>query len=290
MAETSAVQQRLELIEFRIRALPSLPSAVHQVLDLVAEPESTVAQLVEALLMDQGMTTRVLRVANSPYYGFLRKIETVTQAVALLGKTEIGDHVVSTAMHGFLGERSPGAFDRRAFWDYSFACAQCTKVLLRLAAHPAERAYVCALIHDMGKLIIDECWPLEHGRILSMAQQCGWPAERAEQEVLGVDHTQVGAMLAERWDFPPLLVNTVRNHHTGTEHMAPGSAEMQIRTLLDLADRLVRSEGIGHNGDYSAPEIPEEMWFPLGLNSSHREKVISQLKRALGGLGALVAV
>jgi HD-like signal output (HDOD) protein len=281
-------EQRLQELVDRINTLPSLPDVVHQVLDLINDPESSVSQLVEVLLLDQAMTARILRLANSAYYGFVRKIDTVTQAVAVLGKNDIGDHVLSTAMYGFLGLQGPGLFDRRAFWDYAFACAQCTKILLRLSAQPAERVYIASLLHDIGQLIIDEYYPVEHDRILSMAQENSWPVERAEQQVLGFDHALVGGLMAQRWNFPPLLVSVMRNHHDESETLAPGSQERVVRSLIDLSDRIVRSEGIGQNYDFTPPEIPEEMWFPLGLNAAHQEKVVASLHLALEKLGAVL--
>lgn len=272
----------------RLKSLPSLPHVVHQVLELVQDPESSVADLVEVLLLDQAMTARILRLANSSYYGFVRRIDTITQAVAVLGKNDIGDHVLGTALYGFLGLEGPGLFDRRAFWDYAFACAQCTKILLRLSAQPAERAYIAALLHDIGQLIIDEIFPREHDRAIALAQQSAWPIERAEQEVIGFDHAFIGGLLAERWNFPPTLVNVIRGHHMDPDLIVPGTHEAVMRSLLDLSDRIVRAEGIGQNCDFSPAEIPEEMWFPLGLNAGHHEKVVNSLRLSMSKLGAVL--
>jgi HD-like signal output (HDOD) protein len=281
-------EESLKKIVRALNGLPSLPDVVYRIMELVHDPDSTVPQIVETLLLDQAMTAKILRVANSPYYGFVREISTVTQAVAVLGKNDIADHVISSALCGFLGTQGPGLFDRRALWEYSLACAQCTRVLLRLSAQPNERAYICALLHDIGQLVIDEVFPQEHDRVLSLAQEEAWSIERAEREVLGVDHAFVGGMVALHWNFPPMLVDIIGNHHASADHLQPGSAEMQLRCLLDLSDRIVRSEGIGMNHDHTSCEIPEEMWFPLGLNASHHEKVANALGAAMGKLAGLI--
>ncbi|MBN1477511.1 HDOD domain-containing protein [Candidatus Sumerlaeota bacterium] len=271
-----------------LNGLPSLPDVVYRVMELVHDPDSTVPQIVETLLMDQAMTAKILRVANSAYYGFVREISTVTQAVAVLGKNDIADHVISSALCGFLNTQGPGLFDRRALWEYSLACAQCTRILLRLSSQPNERAYICALLHDIGQLVIDEVFPQEHDRVLSLAQEKGWPIECAERKVLGVDHAFVGGMVALHWNFPPVLVDAIGNHHATTDHLQAGSTELQLRCLLDLSDRIVRAAGIGMNHDHTTPEIPEEMWFPLGLNATHREKVTNALSVAMGKLSGLI--
>jgi HD-like signal output (HDOD) protein len=280
--------QLQELIE-SINNLPSLPDVVYRVMDLVNDPDSSVSELVEVLLMDQAMTAKILRLANSPYYGFVRRIDTITQAVAVLGKNDIGDNVLGTALYGFMGLQGPGLFNRREFWEYSFACAQCTKILMRLSSQPSEQVYVMALLHDIGRLVIDECHALENDKIITLAKDNAWPAQRAEREILGYDHALVGGLLAQRWRFPPLVVDLIRNHHQRTDHLEPGSQESQVRGLLDLADGIVRGEGLGANGDFSSTEIPEEMWFPLGLNSSHLEKVVGSLQLAMNKLGTVLS-
>lgn len=280
-------EERLQQLLDKVNNLPSLPDVVYQVMDLVNDPESAVSELVEVLLRDQGMTAGILRLSNSAYYGFVRKIETVTQAVAVLGKNDIGDFVVGTALYGLMGLDGPGLFNRRDFWDYSFATAQCTRILMRLSAQPTEQVYVAALLHDLGQLVIDEFFPTEHDHVISLAQEKGWPVEKAERQILSFDHALVGGLLFQKWNFPTVLVNVIRNHHRNIDHIEPGSPERQLRCLLDLADLIVRGEGIGSNNDFSSTEIPEEMWFPLGLNATHHERVSSSLHLAMNKLNTV---
>lgn len=199
----------------QIDTLPSLPATVSRVLSVTADPESCGADLVNAILPDQGMCAAILKIANSAFFGIPREVATMDKAVNVLGFNEVHNIVLGKAVFSSFRE-IPQASKRTVdtFWQHSFYCGLAAKVLADDLKCPSSELFIAGLIHDIGKLAIFFARPEEYLLIL---QREGVDAyldfHKEEQKQFGIDHCKVGSHLLTRWMFPEQLLTIVAHHH-----------------------------------------------------------------------------
>ncbi|MCD6166955.1 HD family phosphohydrolase [candidate division KSB1 bacterium] len=260
----------------RIQNLPTLPEVVEKVLALVDDPETSTANLAKIISNDQALMSKVLKVVNSAYYGLPRKISTLTQATVILGFNTIKNLVLTASVFSTFG--SDGVqkrFSRADFWAHSLGCATGCKILSkRIRFGLPEEAFVAGLIHDMGKVVIDQFLPQDFGAILDLVDSEKIRIIDAEKKVLGVDHTQIGQWLAEKWNLPPHLVAAIAYHH------APQFAgeNKKIVAIVHLSDAIARLEHLGYGGDHQAPIIDSKSWEMLSIPEDELGEIICEIR------------
>lgn len=195
--------------------LPTLPTVAFEVSRLAANPLSGMSEIVRIIRNDPPLTAKILRVANSAFYGMPRRIESLNMALVVLGMRELNNLVTCiTVLKAF--PKIPGAedFDRRSFWEHSAGCGEISRVIatrLHLRLHGVE--FTAGLLHDVGKIILDQYFHAEFLQALKLARDEQISLPEGERRVLGVDHAQIGAWLADRWSLPPAIVEAIRWHH-----------------------------------------------------------------------------
>ncbi len=210
----------MNLAEFKsrvenIRELATLPSIITELMELLDDPNVSLRRLGSIVEGDPALTVKVLRVANSPFYGIRGRIHTIQQAVALLGLTEFNNLLVSISLFSKLfNEKSKTLPQLSAFWDHSITCALLSRSLVaRLFIPTGGREFTAGLLHDIGKLIL-----LEHFPSLAVTVHMKMFNEHysdldAEQMILGVTHAEVGGWIAEKWRLPVSYVEVIKFHH-----------------------------------------------------------------------------
>jgi len=209
------VNPKLEKIVARIQEVPSLPSTVTDVLKTIDCSESTIDEIAREIKKDQSLTVNVLKIANSAFYGLLGQVSTIRQAIVLIGLNELRTIVLGQSVFRLYAVESKTDFKRKDLWTHSMVCAFLAKKLAK-EAFVADREGSCmigGLIHDIGKVVIDRYFPDEFVKIIRMVQDEGVGFAKAEREVLGYTHYQIGATLLKKWNFPPELVSCVLYHH-----------------------------------------------------------------------------
>lgn len=194
--------------------LPTLPLVALEVTRLAENPLTSVVEMVRLIRNDPSLTARILRVANSSYYGMPRRIDSLNTALVVLGMKEISNLVTSISVVKTFSGAEEDDFDMQAFWEHSAGCAEIARVIaskLHLHFHGAE--FTAGLLHDVGKIVLDQHFHTEFlaARELRLAEQI--PSSEAERRVLGVDHAEIGAWLAETWSLPPAIAEAIRYHH-----------------------------------------------------------------------------
>ncbi len=221
--------------------LAALPQVVMRVMDLTNDPKATAQDLEKIIALDQALAARVLTLANSSYYGLPRRVSTLREAVVFLGfKTLRNLAMTITTFNLFLGRADTPALARRTLWRHSVDTAQCARVIVGLL-HPAtqeavgaDQAYTCGLLHDIGKMALDQS---RHALFVAITQISGAHHvrySRIESEVLAFSHGQLGAGLATRWNLPPMLCEAIAFHHT------PRAAELnpKLTATVCLANEI----------------------------------------------------
>lgn len=206
------VKRKLE----SIRELPTVPTVISQVLHAVDDADVAAARLAGMIEKDQTLTARVLRVANSPFYGFARKISTIDLAVVVLGLNTIKEIVLSLIVQKFFSRVTQKTFDVAGFWQYSVFCGAGSRLLARkLGYRLAGEAFVGGLMHDVGALVLIEYFTSEFNEIRELQNFKNISMVEAERDVLDTDHCEIGAWLAQKWNLPEQLCRAIRFHHSG---------------------------------------------------------------------------
>jgi HD-like signal output (HDOD) protein len=213
--------------------LPALPSIAMEVVEMVDNPKTSASQLGKIISTDQALTAKVLKIANSPFYGFPKKISTIDFAIIVLGFDALKEIVISISLVSSLHKKSDTYFDSKTFWDHSIATGVIARKLARdLGYRVSGEVFVGGLLHDMGISVMHRYFNNEFKRIVDIARESDLTFMEAEESVLGVTHADIGSWLAERWNLPDHLVEGVLLHAT------PSKAEKnpELVAIIHCAD------------------------------------------------------
>ncbi|HEY3328615.1 MAG TPA: HDOD domain-containing protein [Capsulimonadaceae bacterium] len=268
-------QKRVEWLVENAADLPAQTRIAIQVSRLVNQRNTSASQVANAISSDQVLTARVLKMANSAFYGAPRRVSTLTDAIVLLGMRAIRDMAMAVSCQDVLEREVKGYSIRRGdLWRHSSCCGFAAQLLAKRARYQvAEEAFVAGLLHDIGKVVISHSLADEFVEITRRSLEEGLPYTEAEREVLGFDHAEIGARMTERWNLPPQLVQTIQFHHKPSEQpeMSP------LTQIVHLADVLCMMLGIGLGGDGLRYELEAGTIEALHLTDEDIEFVLSQV-------------
>jgi HD-like signal output (HDOD) protein len=220
----------------RIDGLPVLPALAARLLEAVEDPDASASDLADLINSDPALALRLLKLANSAYYGFPRHIGTVNLAVVILGTETVRDLCLSMLITDCLSsgiDRVP--FPINEFWKHSVSAAVAGRLIFRMAGAPNPgEAFIAGLVHDVGKLFLGRYFPDDYAEVIRRTKEGQAPLLAAEAAVFQATHMQAGAWLLDSWNLPVWLVHAVRDHHL-TEEL-PG----WLAQAIAFADLLVR--------------------------------------------------
>jgi putative nucleotidyltransferase with HDIG domain len=194
--------------------LPALPAVAMEVVELVDNPKTSASKLGKVISSDQALTAKVLKIANSPFYGFPKKISTIDFAIIVLGFDALKEIVISISLVSSLQKKSDNFFDAKTFWDHSISTGVVARRLARdLGYRISGEVFVGGLLHDMGVSVLHRYFNSEFSRIIEITRETDLNILEAEESVMGVTHGEVGGWLAERWNLPEHLAEAIAFHH-----------------------------------------------------------------------------
>lgn len=264
----------------KIKDLPTLPLVMQKVSVAVRDPNSdarTVAKLIED---DPAIMARLLKVVNSALYAGQVRIESVSQAVARLGMTAVNNVALSTSVFSAFSEQQKGLFDRQEFWRHSISvgiasCVIHDRVASRLSRkYSKENLRLAGLLHDIGKIIMEQYLTETFGQALKDARESERPLFRVERAHIRADHAQIGAWLGIKWALSDDLLQTIRWHHDPAE--AP-EANREMVALCHIANYICNQQQIGDGGDLKAPELVQTLWKDLGLSIADISSIVDEI-------------
>jgi len=233
-ARTKEILQRLR----DANDLPTLPTIAFEVSRLANDPMVGMSELVRIIRNDPSMTGKILRVSNSAFYGMPRRVESLNMALVVLGMREVSNLVTSIAvLKAFPGSGDTEAFQRESFWEHSAGTGEIARVLtakLQMRLHGIE--FTGGLLHNIGKIVLHQYYPQELSKAFKLANDENLPSIVAEQRVLGTDHAEVGAWIAEKWSLPSSIVESIRYHHQ--PQLAPEHSV--LTAVVHIASSLAR--------------------------------------------------
>jgi len=249
-------EKSLDDIVSRISNLPSMPTVVQEMFRVMGIPDCTSRDVARALEKDQALTAKILRVANSPFYGLSRKVDTVDRACTILGLNTVKNLVLSVSVIDvFKSKKRAGAFDVREMWKHNLGCAVAAKAVFETKYKNGDDAFVGGLLHDIGKMILDIYMPKEYIRVHELYSR-GMPLIEAEMQVIGKTHALAGRILARKWKFPEHIEEMIALHHR------PASAKIAPEQVFSvhIGNEIAKSLSLGSSNERFVMPIDERAW------------------------------
>ena len=254
----------LESLLSRINDIPTLPASVLRVMQMIEDPFCSSSDLAKVIQADPAMAAKVLKLANSSYYGFRQKIGNIPQAVTLLGFATLKNTLLAAAVFDMFRVAGTG-FDLPALWTHSVTAATAAKLLAKRARYPhSEKAFTAALMHDVGKIILARFIPQGLSEIVAVIQTENMAMYDAENKVLGLSHPALGAWVLGRWGLPSPIVEAVEFHH----HPTRAQNGFDLAGIVYLANILAHRSGIGYGGDGMEREMDPVVLKFYNLNEA----------------------
>jgi putative nucleotidyltransferase with HDIG domain len=273
-------KSRLQKIINAIDQLPTLPTVYNYLQKMLSDPKVSAKDVGMVIEQDQALAVKILKVVNSSYYGFPRKVSTISHSVVLLGFNEIKHMALSVSLlKMFMKNGASGAFDYPGFWRHSVAVAVCAGVIGRKAGQAKcashEEAFVAGLLHDIGKVIEEQFLHDDFTKVIAMREQENLSLFEAEKRLLGITHQEAGSYLAEKWRLPNILESAIGFHHDPLGKRS-SPAIFAMASIIHCADVIVRAVGLGSGGDPFVPPLHPECWRELGLGLGHVEMIVDE--------------
>lgn len=214
--------------------IPTLPSVVSRINALLADENSGLRDVGREIAQDAPISSKMLRLANSAVYGTRERVLSAEHAASVLGMRVVRNLVMQSAViEQFNHLKSVRGFDFDGLWRHAIASALIARQLTRITPVPLEwepeEAYTCALLHDVGKIVLLDGAPEPYAALIQSAASSGRPLFSLEREIIGLDHAEVGARVLEHWGLDASLITVVRNHH------APKTTLLRYPTLCLMA-------------------------------------------------------
>ena len=251
--------------------LPSLPGIVSKLNTLSANDRSSMPEMARLVSSDQVLSARILKLANSPSYGFYR-VANISNAMILLGVNVIKSLTLSSSIFEIMEKNSVG------LWEHSLGAGVAANVIARrLKLSECEEISTAALLHDIGKVIIRLNFGDDYRQLLALIRNRGFSMIEAERELLGTDHAEVGAWLAKCWHLPDKLIEPIARHHD----VGASLCHRTKTAVVHFADILIKASGFGFGGDDLVPRIQPLAWEQLAMTESILEEIVAELEDKL---------
>lgn len=252
-----------------VRDLPSLPVIVMDLLETMDHDDASSTVLAQQISQDQAIAAKILRVANSSFYGMSHHVTTIGQAVSILGFSTVRALVTAASISGAFIIDPRSSFDFPRFWKHAVATALCAKYLAPLHRVAPDRAFITGLLHDIGQLVLTTRFPEAYAVVMQTCRSDDCSVVEAEHLVLQIDHSTVGAALAQHWRFPPSIQQAVLLHHADSLHdddplIALAQVANAIAHALDLADDPMET----------VPEMATAAWQAVALDQATLARIL----------------
>lgn len=268
----------------RLRDLPALPQALTDLLTALDREDVALDELATTLSHDQALAAKTLRLANSSFYGLSGRVNSIRDAIGVLGLRSLGTALTAAAVAGRFGRPSCKGFDLAAYWRHSIACGLCARQLASTQRLDPNAAFTAGLLHDLGHLVMASHLPDIQATIYALRAQRDCEMLLAEREITGTDHAATGAQVAHRWHFGVDVVDAIRHHHE-----PPPSPRPRLVDLVHVANGFVHALDLAGQEDELVPDINAECWNRLALTQaqcndalSATESELDELCQALG--------
>jgi putative nucleotidyltransferase with HDIG domain len=242
--------------------LPSLPSVVLEILESFDNERMDVSTLAGKIANDQALVARVMRVANSAFFGLSGQVGTIFEAISVLGFNNLRGLVTAAAIIN-ASPKNLGEFDLVVFWRHGICTAACAKVLAKRLGLNPEIAFTAGVLHDIGKLIIVMEYPAA-AKVVAVDEASDESFLEAERSLIGYDHAALGGELAQRWKFPQAIRDAIRLHHSPPD----ASGRSNLSDVVYIANLFAHALDQGKIREQKFAMLAAEAYDRLTLDQS----------------------
>ena len=267
-----------------IRSLPALPMVVHELLLSIDNDDVDVGDLARKIALDPSLTARSLRLANSSFYGMANEVNTIQEAISILGFRTIRGVVTTVALLGAFPADSKTSFKLTSFWRHAIATALCARELAPFLKLNPEHAYTAGLLHDVGRLVLVTRFQSQYEATMAYRAQQDCSMLDAERAVLKIDHADVGHWLTKHWKFPDAMQQAVAVHH-----QVPSDAIPSLGVALIAADVIAHALDLSSDDDDCVPCIPAVFWRKLGVSDLDLLRIFEKVEKQFAGASLILS-
>ncbi len=265
----------IDLIRNRKTGLATLPVVINNILVTATSEKTSAKDLANFIMNDQAISARVLRLANSAYYGMSKEIDSISRAIVLIGFKEIISLALGTGILSTFSKNGVDApIDMTEFWKHSigvgFAAGKIAKKRRKI---PDESTILMGLLHDIGKIIFCLYFPNEYAEVLEKTSNEQTPLYKIEKRYIGLDHAEMAYLLMKQWNFPTSLIQPARYHHNPS---ACPKQQVDMAMVVNLANFVCHRSGIGRSGNNNI-EPDNKILRKLGLSDENVRTLTAEL-------------
>jgi HD-like signal output (HDOD) protein len=198
----------------KIEQIPTIPIVSQRIMEISGDEKAPFKDFVAIIEKDQVLAAKILRVANSAFYGFLSRVSSLEHALVILGINEVKSIVLGCSVYNFFSHNKSDAFDRTRFWKHAIICSQVARLLgTHFNTKNDDSLFLTGLIHDIGKVVLDQYLHEEFLQIIEYVSLTKTTFSEAEKKILGTTHYQIAARLLKQWRFPDEVIMQILYHH-----------------------------------------------------------------------------
>ena len=266
-----------------VRDLPSLPAVISELLATMDQDDIDIHALAAKITLDQALTAKTLRLANSSFYGLQSKVTTIQQAISVLGFHSIRTLVTACSVTASFTPGNDVEFDFRAFWRHAIGSAVCARVLAPRCGINPDTAFTAGLLHDLGTLVLCTRFPADYRRVAAYRRQHDCVTSAAQLAVFGIEHAAVGSALTAHWKFPQQIQAAVAGHHLADEAAAQATgratAAPTLTTVIYMANILAHALDMSGQEDDQVPPVSPEVWQALDLGDGAWDSAFAEAEQ-----------
>ena len=268
-----------------IRSLPSLPTVVQELMQLLRQQEVPIEVISNTLRLDQALSVKVLQLANSPLYGLSGRIGSVRDAINILGLRQLGGLVIAAALTMHFDKLHGQSLHMDALWRHSIGCAVASRHLALLAGLDRAAAFTAGLLHDVGRLVIDSHYPEEAAQAIAWAEQNDLSHREAEYLLLGIEHTELGEWVCRHWRFGSDIVEAIAGHHR-----PPPAGPVSLIDVVHAADAITHALDLAGAATEAVPDVDPMAWDRLNLSESDLPALFARIESEFNELQSLLSL
>ncbi len=279
MDKGQEILRRLETIH----NLPTLPVVITKLREAISNPNADAKKIAQIIEDDPAMMARILKVVNSALYRGRQDVTSLQMAVARMGFNAISNIAMSTTIFSIFKSSGPTGFSHENFWRHCICVGIGADVLYERCKNNLSKRYtpdilqLAGLLHDIGKIVLEQFFHTSFRQSIALSVEEEIPLCDAEKKVMGVDHAEIGAVLAQRWHLTPDFAHVIRWHHKPIS-MNVNEDYSELIRLCHTADYICNLEKIGDGGNLTAPSFDQKVWGSLGLSVGDISEIVDAIR------------
>ena len=272
-----------EFLLQNLDSLPTLPTIVYELTDLINDPMSSTSEIEKIMINDPSMTTRVLRLVNSAYYAIPGGVSSVSRAIAYLGFDTVNQLVLGSAIIQSLQGADNKFFKTNEFWQHSIGVAMAAETIADFVRLQRADIFTAALVHDMGKIALANIAPDTLVEACQYANEKNISLDEAEKEIGCPQHVEIGAMLAKKWRLPAAIESCIKYHHQ-YDPLRRGGVAAELNKMVDvviLSNLLIHAVKFGNSGHNKVEGAPKALLERLRIEPESIKTLVVKIKESL---------